>query len=123
VNAHSLKILEFDLVRASLGKRAATPYGKELAAALAPSTSAEVVSEQQELTAEARRLLESGVRLDLSIEFEVKSALELLRDQGALLEPLALLTLSRHLFVARQAKTGITIRQDDFQKLAQLARG
>ncbi|HTY09117.1 MAG TPA: endonuclease MutS2, partial [Candidatus Edwardsbacteria bacterium] len=57
------------------------------------------------------------------IEFEVRTALELLRDQGALLEPLDLLALSRHLFVARQAKSSITVRQDDFPKLAQLARG
>ncbi|MDI6740021.1 MAG: endonuclease MutS2 [Candidatus Edwardsbacteria bacterium] len=123
MNAHSLKLLEFDLVRRALSARAATPYGKELAAALLPSTSAEVVAENQELTAEAKKLLESGVRLELGVEKEIRSALELLRDQGALLEPLTLLSLSRHLFVARRAKSAITIRKDDYYRLARLANG
>ncbi|MCU0606580.1 MAG: endonuclease MutS2 [Candidatus Edwardsbacteria bacterium] len=123
MNRHSLAILEFDLVRDALGKRSATPYGKGLAAALAPSSSAEVVAERQELTAEARTLLESGVRLDLGLEHEVRGPLELLRDQGALLEPTALLALSRHLFIARQAKSSVTVRRDEVPGLARLAGG
>lgn len=123
MNQHSLNILEFGLVRDALAKRSATPYGKGLAARLSPSSSAEVVAERQQLTAEARTLLESGVRLDLGLEHEVRGPLELLRDQGALLEPLALLALSRHLFIARQAKSSVTVRRDEVPGLARLAGG
>lgn len=123
MNNHSLQILDFGLVREALARRAATPYGRELAAGLAQSSSVEVVSERQELTAEARLLLEAGVRPDLGIEQPIRPALELLRDQGALLEPAALLALSRHLGVARQARAAITARQDDVPGLARLARG
>ena len=123
MNQHSLQVLEFDLVRKHLASRCGTPYGAEEAQGLSPSSSAEVVGEEQALTAEARRLLESGVGFEFSAIKDIRPALEALSSQGAFLEPLSLLALHGHLRLARLIRTGLEMRRDGFPLLFQTVEG
>jgi DNA mismatch repair protein MutS2 len=123
VNAHSLKILEFDFVLENLARRAATPYGKAGARAVLPSNSPAVIADDQAITGEARRMLEAGVGLDLGNLQDIRPALGALSAEGYIIEPLDLLQLGRHLETARRIKTTLHARRDDYPLLEDLASG
>ncbi len=121
MNQHSLKILDFDLVRQALARRCGTPYAREQALGLVPSFQEDQVCRQQELTSEARDLAEAGVGFEYSALGDMRPALEALR-QGAILEPSDLMNLGRHLRLARLIRTGLELRQDRCPRLWEIAQ-
>jgi DNA mismatch repair protein MutS2 len=123
MNSHSLHILEYSLVQKALSQRAATPYGKAEAMEWRPFTDHSFISNLQEETAEARRFLESGFSLDFWELQDIKKQLEALAAEGAVMEPLALLSLSRHLYVARQIRSSLGLRREEYPVLSELALG
>ena len=60
VDARALDALEFDVVLERLAAAAATPYGRERALALGPSTDAHEIAARQALTDEAVALLDNA---------------------------------------------------------------
>jgi len=123
MNAHSLKILEFNFVLEALTRKTGTPYGRAEALVITPSTSPAVIAEQQAVTAEARRMLEAGIGLDFGNVQDIRPALGALAAEGAIIEPLELLQLGRHLEVARRIKSTISLRKEDYPLLDALASG
>lgn len=123
MNAHSLKILEFNFVLEALARKTGTPYGRAEALAITPSTSPAVIAEQQAVTGEARKMLEAGIGLDFGNVQDIRPALGALAAEGAIIEPLELLQLGRHLEVARRIKSTMAMRKEDYPLLDGLASG
>lgn len=110
-------------MRRALASRCGTPYARETAMAMVPSGSAQEVAGEQELTAEAKRLLEAGVGFEFSQLEDLGSALDALSEGGAILEPAELQNLGRHLRLARLLRTGLELRRDDYPLLWDTAQG
>jgi DNA mismatch repair protein MutS2 len=123
MNQHSLQILEYSLVQKALSQRAATPYGKEEAQNLRPFANRDFINNLQEQTAEARKFLESGFSLDFWELQDIRKSLDGLAAEGAVMEPLSLLSLSRHLYVARQIRSTLGLRREEYPVLSELAQG
>jgi DNA mismatch repair protein MutS2 len=90
---------------------------------MVPSGSAEQVSGEQALTAEAKRLLEAGVGFEFSQLADLGPALDALSEGGAILEPAELQNLGKHLRLARLLRTGLELRRDDYPLLWDIAQG
>jgi len=123
MNSHSLKILEFSFVLEALARKTGTPYGRAEALAIIPSNSPAVIADEQAVTGEARRMLEAGIGLDFGNVQDIRPALGALAAEGAIIEPLELLQLGRHLEVARRIKSTMNARKDDYPLLQDLATG
>ena len=72
----SLRLLEFHLVRQRLAGYTTFPLARELALELAPSYRADQVESWHRETAEARRLLETGVHLDMGEAGDARPVLQ-----------------------------------------------
>ena len=72
----SLHLLEFHLVRERLARYTTFPPAGELALELSPSYRAAGVTQRQQETAEARRLLEGGATLELAEAHDLRQALQ-----------------------------------------------
>ena len=72
----SLDLLEFHLVCERLASYTTFPPARELALALTPSHDTHQVARSQEETSEARRFLEQGASLDLSLALDLRSLLQ-----------------------------------------------
>lgn len=110
-------------MRRALASLCGTPYARETAMAMVPSGSADEVAGEQELTAEAKRLLEAGVGFEFSQLEDLGPALDALSEGGAILEPAELQNLGRHLRLARLLRTGLELRRDDYPLLWDTAQG
>src|SRR5579864_1637239 len=82
----SMRVLEFDSLRALLRGYAASPLGQRRIAELAPSTDRDWIEQQQELTSEIREFRRAGGRFDFSGLIEIGSLVEKSRIAGAALE-------------------------------------
>ena len=72
----SLRVLEFHLVRERLAGYTSFAPAREMALQLAPAYRAEEVSSRHQETAEARRLLEGGVHLDMGEAGDLRPSLQ-----------------------------------------------
>ncbi|MBI4725756.1 endonuclease MutS2 [candidate division TA06 bacterium] len=123
MNAHSLQILEFSFVRNALSQRASTPYGREEALALMPLADPDAVARMQDETAEARKFLEAGFGLDFYDLHDIRPQLEALKAEGAVMDALVLLHLARHLAAARQVRSSLGLRNEEYPLLSEQALG
>ena len=121
MNAHSLHILEFNFVRNALSAKASTPYGREEAMALMPLADPDAVAKMQDETAEAKKFLEAGFGLDFYELHDIRPQLEALKAEGAMMDSLVLLHLARHLYVARQVRSSLGMRSEEYPLLAEQA--
>jgi DNA mismatch repair protein MutS2 len=83
---NSARVLEFDALRELLRRYASSQLGQERIAALVPSTDAEWISEQQELTQEVREFRRVGGRFEFSGLLDVTQSIQRSRIAGAVLE-------------------------------------
>src|SRR5258708_34705198 len=80
------RVPEFESLREMLRGYASSPLGQVRIAALAPSTDAAWITEQQELTGELRDFRRSGGRFDFSGLLDITKQLDRARIAGAVLE-------------------------------------
>jgi DNA mismatch repair protein MutS2 len=106
MDAHALRTLEFDKIRAKLARHASFSAGKELALALEPSPDYREVVRRQRETAEARRLLQMKPRTGLGGAHDVRPLAEK-AGRGGILDPNELLTIASTLECARDLKTSV----------------
>ncbi len=109
-------------MRRALAQRCGTPYAREEALAIVPSSSSEEVAGEQALTSEAGKLLEAGVGFEFSALSDLRPSLDGLSERGAVLDPLELQNLGKHLRLARLLRTGLELRRDDYPLLWGIAQ-
>src|SRR5688572_32922418 len=107
MDEHALRVLEFDKVLARLANLTAFSAGRDLALALQPSPSYVDVLERQRLLAEAMRLREMRLALNLNSAVDVRQALEKAALGGAL-DGQELLAVAATQRVAEQCRTTLT---------------
>jgi DNA mismatch repair protein MutS2 len=118
VDAHALRVLEFDKIVARLARRTSFSAGRERALALVPSTDrAEVVRLQRE-TAEARRLLALKPRTGLPGAHDVRPLADK-ASRGGVLAPEDLLQVASTLDCARDLKYSIGRLDESLPLLAE----
>jgi DNA mismatch repair protein MutS2 len=82
----SARVLEFDSLRSLLRGYSSSPLGQARIAALAPSTTRDWISEQQQLTSEIREFRRVGGRFDFFGLEDIRSRVQKARIAGAALE-------------------------------------
>src|SRR5688572_27920112 len=107
MDEHALRVLEFDKVLARLANLTAFSAGRDLALALQPSPSYVDVLERQRTLAEAMRLREMRLALNLNSAVDVRQALEKAALGGAL-DGQELLAVAATQRVAEQCRTTLT---------------
>src|SRR5437762_12014293 len=100
MNAHSLRVLEFDAVRGQLADHTSCALGRERAEALAPLLREEEIRLRQTETTEAVRLLDSTGQIPLGGIRDIREAVRSAAIGGTL-EPPALLSGADTLAAAR----------------------
>ena len=89
------RALEFDRIRESLAREALTPFGRERALALEPSTEPAEVQKRLDQTQEAMAWLKAGGTLSIDAADDLPGVLDALAVAAAPLAPLQLLALAR----------------------------
>jgi DNA mismatch repair protein MutS2 len=82
----SARVLEFDALRGLLRGYASSPLGQAKIAALVPSTEADWIAEQQDLTSEVREFRRVGGRFEFSGLLDIARLIQKSRIAGAVLE-------------------------------------
>src|SRR5712691_4151915 len=93
MNPHTLKVLEYEQVRALLLEQINTDLGRERVAELAPLDDEEEIRKRLRETAEARRLIDQAGSLPLGGIHDVRHAVQTAARDG-LIEAQALLDLA-----------------------------
>jgi len=115
------RVLEFDKIKKMLLSHHETEMGKELAEVLEPLTDLEEIRQLQRETSEAKEILLREVNLpSLGGMRDVRESLHR-ASLGSVLEPEDLLDIKQTLSVARQIKSFLLDRKEDYPKLAYLA--
>ena len=86
MEAHTLKVLEYDKIRAMLAERAASSLGNEAAAALAPSKDIDWITERQLETSEACGILAGVAAFPLGGIHDIRPYLDK-AEREAMLQP------------------------------------
>jgi DNA mismatch repair protein MutS2 len=107
MDEHARRVLEFDKVLARLANLTAFSAGRDLALSLQPSPSYVDVLERQRVLAEAMRLREMRLALNLNTAVDVRPALEKAALGGAL-DGQELLAVAATQRVAEQCRTTLT---------------
>ena len=90
-----LRALEFDRIREALAREALTPFGRERALTLEPSTDADRVQRRLDRTQEAVAFLKAGGTLSIDATDDLPAVLASLGVAAEPLTPLQLLALAR----------------------------
>lgn len=105
-------ILEYDGLRALLARTASTPMGRALTQALAPFDDINALRRALRATAERIELRRRGVEWSFSGVTDPTESLALLHIEGAALEPLSILELSRLVEQSLAARAFILAERD-----------
>jgi DNA mismatch repair protein MutS2 len=89
------RALEFDRIRESLAREALTPFGRQRALALEPSTEPSAVRKRLDQTKEAVAWLQAGGSLSIDATDELPAVLDAVAVAAEPLAPLQLLALAR----------------------------
>ncbi len=119
MDAHALRVLEFEAVLQMLASETAFGAGHGLALALRPATELEEVLERQRLTAEARELHRQGIDLPFGGVTDIRE-LAHAAGIGQVLEPAELLQATRTLRTAWRARAVLERVRDRVPHLAAL---
>ncbi|MEJ5252381.1 MAG: endonuclease MutS2 [Armatimonadota bacterium] len=121
MNAHTLKVLEYDAIRQKLAAHCTTPLGAERARQMTPLTDIESVRLRLQQTSEARRLIDLAEPMSLRGAQDVRSAVSLARA-GGVLTPENLLSVADTLETARRLRQFLLAREERCPALCVLAR-
>lgn len=121
MNAHTLRVLEYDSVRQKLAALCCTPMGEERARGMTPLTDVKDIVLRLQQTTEARRLIDLAEEMPLRGVREARSAVSLARA-GAILQPEALLSIADTLEAARQLRVFLLAREQRCPSLCVLSR-
>src|SRR5947209_20565001 len=121
MNAHTLKVLEYEQVRALLAEHISTDLGRERVAELAPLDDREEISRRLEETSEARRVMDTSGSLPLGGIHDVRPAVEAAARDG-LIEAQALLDLADTVASGRRLRSFLLKRADEAPRLGALGR-
>lgn len=121
MNAHTLKVLEYDAIRQKLAAHCTTPLGAERARQMTPLADVEVIRLRLQQTSEARRLIDLAEPMSLRGAQDVRSAVSLARAGGTL-PPEPLLSIADTLETARRLRQFLLAREDRCPALCVLAR-
>jgi DNA mismatch repair protein MutS2 len=120
VDDHALRVLEFDKVLARLAQLTSFSAGRELALALRPSPDFDYVVQRQRLLAEALRLRQLRVQLNLATAVDVRMAADK-AALGGVLDTRDLLAVAATQQVAHQARAVLTRAGTSVPLLAEMA--
>lgn len=121
MNAHTLKVLEYDSIRQKLTAHCTTPLGTELARRMTPLTDIEAIRLRLQQTSEARRLIDLAEPMSLRGAQDIRSAVSLARA-GGILTPENLLSIADTLETARRLRQFLLGRKERCPALCVLAR-
>ncbi len=121
MNAHTLRVLEYDAIRQKVAARCTTPLGTERACQMAPTTDVEVIRLRLQQTTEARRLIDLAEEMSFRGVQNVRSPVGLARA-GGVLTPEALLSIADTLETARRLRQFLLAREERCPALCVLAR-
>jgi len=119
MDAHTLKVLEFDKIVAHLEARAACSLGRELAAQTQPSDQLEIARKLLRETSEAKAILEYEGEIPLGGIEDIRSYLERARV-GAMLHPTELLAVQNTLAGTRRLAAFLCRIKDKYPTLGEL---
>ena len=119
MDAHTLKVLEFDKIVARLEARAACSLGRELAAQTQPSDQLEIARKLLRETSEAKAILEYEGEIPLGGIEDIRSYLERARV-GAMLHPTELLAVQNTLAGTRRLAAFLCRIKDKYPTLGEL---
>ena len=104
MNAHTLRVLEYDKVRALVADYAASVPGRAAVFALTPSVEPAIVAERLQETQECIWIFMSGEHLPLDGILEVGAAVARLGVSGAVLSPSELMEIATTLGAGRRVR-------------------
>ncbi len=105
MDAHAIRILEYEKIKALLAKHAVTAIGRERAMGLEPMRSLDFIRRAMAETTEMRRILDVLKAPPLDPLIDVRPLLEKVSPEGSLLEPGELLAIHSALAISRKTKT------------------
>lgn len=117
MDPRTIRVLEYEKIRAMLVERAATNMGKEIAGEVEPVANFHQVKERQAETNEARAILRTGKSVPLGGIHDVRKALER-SMRGAVLEPEEFLDIADTIRGGRRLKKFLLEIREDFPILA-----
>jgi DNA mismatch repair protein MutS2 len=121
MNAHTLRVLEYDAIRQKVVAHCATPMGAERARQMTPRTDEEAIRVALQQTSEARRLIDLAEEMPLRGVQDVRSAASLARA-GGILPPQSLLSIADTVESARRLRSFLLTREEKCPALCVLAR-
>jgi DNA mismatch repair protein MutS2 len=121
LDEHSLRVLEFDAVRALLCAHARTAFGRRAAEALAPSTDRARISSLLDDTTELRLLLDLGLAPPLAGTEDIADIVAELPERRAPLEPDQLLLVAGTLDTTGHLKAFLGTHEDVAPRAAAIA--
>jgi len=121
MNAHTLRVLEYDAIRQKVVAHCATPMGAERARQMTPRTDEEAIRVALQQTSEARRLIDLAEEMPLRGVQDVRSAASLARA-GGILPPESLLSIADTVESARRLRSFLLTREEKCPALCVLAR-
>jgi len=121
MNAHTLRVLEYDAIRRKVMAYCTTPMGVERARQMTPRTDEEAIRLGLQQTSEARKLIDLAEELPLRGVQDVRSAASL-TQAGGLLPPESLLSIADTIETARRLRSFLLAREEKCPALCVLAR-
>jgi DNA mismatch repair protein MutS2 len=121
MNAHSLRVLEFEKVRETLVERAAAAGGARRLHEITPSRDPGEVSRRLRCVSEVRRVLEDS---DLPIHGlpDLETSLDEAEPAGAVLAGARIAPVARSLHVVKRLKAFLHERRETLEELGEVAR-
>jgi DNA mismatch repair protein MutS2 len=121
MNAHTLKVLEYEQVRELLAEQISTDLGRERVAELAPLDDEKDIQQRLQETGEARRLIDVAGSLPLGGIHDVRHAVETAARDG-LIEAPALLDLADTIASGRRLRGFLIKRVEEAPRLGEMGR-
>jgi len=121
MNAHTLRVLEYEQIKTMLAGYASCELGKHVVAALEPSSDEETVRRALRETSEAQRLLDTAGSVPLGGIHDLREAVRA-AARGSMLDTSTLLQVADTLGASRRLRAFILKRDEDVPNLAERAR-
>lgn len=120
MEAHALKVLEFDKIINKLAEHAACSLGRERALALVPQMDIEWIKRMQAETSEVRGILLSHGNIPLGGIMDIRPLIHK-ADLEAMLTPVELLNVAQTLGAGRRLRGFLVKRKDEFPLIGEIA--
>lgn len=120
MEAHTLKVLEFDKIINKLAEHAACSLGRERVLALIPQTDIEWIKRMQAETSEVREILLSHGKIPLGGITDIRPLIHK-AELGAMLTPVELLNVAQTFGAGRRLRGFLVKRKDEFPLIGEIA--